>query len=76
MLVPFVGSGSECVAAAMEGRGHVGFELNPDYVAIARSRLADTKAEMAGIPYLDGRYAPGYGSVHRQIGDQLRQRRV
>ena len=47
VLVPFAGSGTECVAATMEDRGHVGFELNPDYVAIACRRLADTKAEMA-----------------------------
>jgi len=38
--VPFVGSGSECVAAVLEGRHYHGYELNPDYVAIARKRLA------------------------------------
>ena len=48
VLVPFVGSGSECVAAAMEGRGHVGFELNPDYVTIARNRIAEINPEMTG----------------------------
>lgn len=41
VLVPFAGSGSECVAAAMEGRQYLGFELNEDYVAIARARLED-----------------------------------
>lgn len=46
ILVPFVGSGTECVAAAMEGRGYVGFELNADYVAIARERLKDTQTSM------------------------------
>ena len=49
ILVPFVGSGTECVAAVMEGRGYLGFEINPDYVAIARSRLLDTQANMAGV---------------------------
>ena len=39
ILVPFVGSGSECVAAASEGRGYIGFELNPSYVEIAKKRL-------------------------------------
>lgn len=39
VLVPFVGSGTECVAAALEGRGYTGFEINPSYVAIARQRL-------------------------------------
>lgn len=45
VLVPFVGSGSECVAASMEGRGYLGFELNPTYVAIAEGRLAQASAE-------------------------------
>ena len=44
VLVPFVGSGSECVAAAMEDRAYFGYELNPDYVEIARTRIADVKA--------------------------------
>jgi site-specific DNA-methyltransferase (adenine-specific)/adenine-specific DNA-methyltransferase len=39
VLIPFVGSGSECVAAAIEGRRYVGFELNPTYVELAKSRL-------------------------------------
>ncbi len=39
VLVPFVGSGSECVAAVMEHRKYIGFELNPDYVNIARERI-------------------------------------
>jgi len=39
VLVPFVGSGSECVAAAMSGRHYVGFELNQDYIAIAEERI-------------------------------------
>ena len=48
VLVPFVGSGSECVAAAQEGRGFIGFELNLDYVELANSRLRelDNKAEL------------------------------
>ena len=40
VLVPFVGSGSECVAAVMEGRSYIGFELNSDYVDVARERVA------------------------------------
>jgi site-specific DNA-methyltransferase (adenine-specific) len=37
--VPFVGSGSECVAAIEAGRRYVGVEINPAYVTIARSRV-------------------------------------
>jgi len=39
VVVPFAGSGSECVAALSAGRKFIGFELNPDYVAIANQRL-------------------------------------
>ncbi len=41
VVVPFAGSGSECLAAAMAGRHFIGFELNPDYVALAEKRLKD-----------------------------------
>ena len=44
ILVPFVGSGSECVAAALEGRGYIGFELNTDYIEIARERIEKAQA--------------------------------
>ncbi|MCZ4088760.1 DNA-methyltransferase [Sinorhizobium psoraleae] len=43
VLVPFAGSGSECVAAVMEGRGYLGFELNPDYVHMARERIVNVR---------------------------------
>lgn len=39
VLIPFAGSGSECVAAAMTGRHFVGYELNDKYIAIAEERL-------------------------------------
>jgi len=39
VLVPFVGSGSECVSAKKLGLSYLGFELNPDYVKIAEKWL-------------------------------------
>tara|TARA_B100000900_G_scaffold232699_1_gene197592 strand:- start:1048 stop:1824 length:777 start_codon:yes stop_codon:yes gene_type:complete len=39
LVVPFVGSGSECVAAKMENINFIGFEINEEYVALAKSRL-------------------------------------
>lgn len=39
VLVPFAGSGTECLAAHLEGRGYRGFDLNPGYVDLARQRL-------------------------------------
>ncbi len=43
VLVPFVGSGSECVAAKELGKNYLGFELNPDYVKLANKWLKATK---------------------------------
>jgi site-specific DNA-methyltransferase (adenine-specific) len=39
ILVPFVGSGSECVAALLENRRYYGYELNSNYIEIANERL-------------------------------------
>lgn len=47
VLVPFVGSGSECVAAAMERRNYHGFELNADYIAIAERRITEATANLS-----------------------------
>jgi site-specific DNA-methyltransferase (adenine-specific)/adenine-specific DNA-methyltransferase len=40
VVVPFAGSGTECVAAKELGRRFLGFELNADYIEIANRRLA------------------------------------
>jgi len=40
VLVPFAGSGSECVAAEMLGLNWTAFEINSDYVAITQERIA------------------------------------
>jgi site-specific DNA-methyltransferase (adenine-specific) len=39
MVVPFVGSGSECVSAKKNGVQFIGFEINGDYIDIANTRL-------------------------------------
>lgn len=38
-VVPFAGSGTECLAAARYGLHYIGYEINPRYVDIARKRL-------------------------------------
>jgi site-specific DNA-methyltransferase (adenine-specific) len=45
VLVPFAGSGSECVAAKKVGLPFVGIELNADYVKLIQARLAPPAAE-------------------------------
>jgi site-specific DNA-methyltransferase (adenine-specific) len=49
VVVPFVGSGSECVAAVEMGRRFVGAEINPAYVEIARSRIAKVSRNLFDI---------------------------
>ncbi len=43
VLIPFVGSGSECVVAKELSYNFIGFELNPDYVKMAKKWLIATK---------------------------------
>lgn len=40
VLDPFMGSGTTLVASVLCGRRPVGYDLNPDYVDLARSRVA------------------------------------
>ena len=39
VLDPFMGSGTTAVAAKETGRQFIGFEINPDYIKMARERL-------------------------------------
>ena len=43
VLVPFVGTGSECVAAKALDQSYIGFEINPDYIKLAKKYLENTK---------------------------------
>ena len=58
-LVPFGGAGSECVAAVRSGLRFLAFETDPDYVAMARNRVA---AERAPAP-ADRGVEPGHPSA-------------
>lgn len=41
LVVPFAGSGSECLSAKKNNVNFIGFEINPDYIAVANERLAN-----------------------------------
>lgn len=41
LVVPFVGSGSECVSAKKNNVNFIGFEINGDYINTANERLYD-----------------------------------
>lgn len=40
MVVPFVGSGSECVAAKKEKINYIGYEINSEYIKLCNKRLS------------------------------------
>jgi len=39
LVVPFAGSGSECVAAKKIGINFIGYEINPEYIELCNQRL-------------------------------------
>jgi DNA modification methylase len=41
VLDPFIGSGTTAIVAKKLGRNYVGCELNPEYIKIAKKRIAD-----------------------------------
>jgi site-specific DNA-methyltransferase (adenine-specific) len=43
VLDPFIGSGSTAVAAVQTDRHYVGFDTEPEYLALAESRIAEVK---------------------------------
>lgn len=45
LIVPFVGSGSECVSAKKNHVNFIGFEINNDYIQIANERLYENITE-------------------------------
>ncbi len=43
VLDPFNGSGTTCVSAVQNGRHYVGYDVDPEYCALARDRIATTQ---------------------------------
>jgi DNA modification methylase len=46
VLDPFVGTGTTCVAAANWGRHSIGFDIDPQYLRLARARFAEILSDM------------------------------
>jgi DNA modification methylase len=47
VLDPFMGSGTSAVVAFKNNRNYVGFEINPDYCAIAENRIKSVRVQQA-----------------------------
>lgn len=45
VLDPFIGSGTTAVACIQTGRNFIGFEIDPDYCAIANRRIKEAQAQ-------------------------------
>ena len=54
VLDPFVGSGTTCVVANFLTRKWIGFDINPDYIKVAKDRV---KKEMNILDSFDPREA-------------------
>jgi DNA modification methylase len=46
VLDPFLGSGSAAVAAVRAGRRYAGYDIDPEYVAIARARVEEEETRL------------------------------
>jgi site-specific DNA-methyltransferase (adenine-specific) len=66
VLDPFMGSGSTLVAAATLGRRYVGYDLDPEYALIARSRVE----KEAGAPFVATPAAPSAAAVAEDLLQQ------
>lgn len=50
VLDPFAGSGTTGVAAILRGRRFIGIDLQPDYIALASTRLTETVSVAGRVP--------------------------
>lgn len=46
VLDPFAGSGTTCLSALRSERKYIGYELNPEYVSLAKKRIADFQKQL------------------------------
>jgi len=65
VLDPFAGSGSTCVAARLADRHYIGYDIDSEYVRIARERTAEVARQLA-IPELDEPVGPKQGKSRRR----------
>ncbi|MCG6552457.1 MAG: thermonuclease family protein [Candidatus Magnetominusculus sp. LBB02] len=52
VLDPFMGSGTTALAARNLGRNSVGYEINPDYIAVIKDKLNVNQCDLAGTEYI------------------------
>jgi len=73
ILDPFMGSGSTLVAAARSGRRFIGYDLDPEYVKLARRRVRDEERHL-GTPGPAARTTPGRRAPKRRPAEAFNDR--
>lgn len=53
VLDPFLGSGSSCIAAIKSGRHYVGYDVKPEYIALAEKRIRNFRQQPGLIPVFE-----------------------
>ncbi len=67
VLDPFLGSGTTAVAAEQLGRDWVGTELNPQFAALARTRIAKASQQQRPLPRQAAHASPpALPALHRE----------
>lgn len=66
VLDPFLGSGTTAIAAIQLARHYVGIDVNPEYVDLARARLAETQI---GLPNI-AESRENYQFLNKKAGDE------
>ncbi len=67
ILIPFCGSGSECVSAILNSRDFVAFEINEKYIELANSRLKEVARIRPVISHSDRNLAQEKGQLHLSL---------
>jgi site-specific DNA-methyltransferase (adenine-specific) len=58
VLDPFMGAGQTALACVATDRRYVGYDLEADYVELARRRIATSEGRVTGQPLVEGEDAP------------------
>ena len=72
VLDPFMGAGSTLVAAERTGRSYVGFDLDPEFVALSRARVEAERTRIATTPIFS--LAPSRSASARRSRSHLSRR--
>lgn len=71
VLDPFAGSGTTSIAAARLARNSIGFEINPEFAALAAKRIDRERSLIADIEYIAEKMSPLQAAEIRELQENL-----